>query len=73
MNDFKWLAIAVAFMAALCWFITAPDRRSARHWWRRRVDGRETPWSKVILAILPWFLLGAAAFLWFLGWREGTA
>ena len=64
MNDFKWLSIAVAFMAFLCWVVTAPDRRAARHWWRRRGNGRDAPWGKVFLAFLPWCLLILAAGLW---------
>jgi len=64
MNDLKWLAIAVAIMAGLCFVITAPDRRAARHWWHRRRIGREVPYSKIVLAILPWFLLLLALGLW---------
>ncbi len=69
MNDLQWLAAAAALMAVLCYLITSPDRRSARHWWRRRGNGREVPWPKVVLAFLPLVLALAAASLSLLGLR----
>lgn len=72
MNDFKWLAIAALVLSVVCFFITADDRRSARHWWRRRTNGRDAPKSKIILAFLPLFLLLLAGGMWLLSLRHGT-
>jgi len=73
MNDFKWLAGAATLLAVVCFFITAADRRAARHWWRRRASGREAPTSKMILALLPLFLLLIGAVLWLLSLRHPAA
>jgi len=74
MKEFQWLAIATVVIAAICFAISAPDRRAARHWWRRRStsrpDPRGLPWGKVISAFLPLFLMLVAGALWLWAWMH---